>query len=100
LGTAVEIDIATIVAKVAIVCGLAEVAIVIMIRLRSVAYCKDLRVVGIGFRKEWMNMRIIICSSVRIQLFFGGREPRFAEEGNEALPIFARNSQVTEGSNC
>ena len=52
---------------------------------------RTLESLEVGFRKVWLNMRIIICSSVRVQLFFGGSEPRFAEEGNEALPIFVRN---------
>ena len=41
-------------------------------------------------------MRVEVCSRVRVQLFFSGRKPGFAEEDDEALPIFARTVGILE----
>jgi len=68
------------------------------VELEGVAYCKDFGVVGVGLREVWLDMRVEVSTCIGVKLLLGGCKPGFAEEGNEALPIFAGNVRILEGS--
>ena len=76
------------------VSGLVEVAIAGTMSLRRVANCKDFGVIGDRLREMWLNVRVVVRARVRVQLFFRGYEPGFAEEGDEAFPVFAGNVRI------